>query len=585
MKLKKLILKNFRNFDDCEIELTNKNLIFGMNDVGKSNMIYALRLLFEQRIRNTPIQQTDFHKQNTQNNFEISCLIDLSGDDVYSQLLIAKAESASVDDKKLFKISLSARYCNGEPEVDLHWGTETEELIEIPKKGVNRSLLDDVFHCVYIPAQNNLNTSFKEFKKELLANHEQLETDLESQKKISKANEVINNEVAKLSSVNNMEVGINNMLSLFDKDYLVKISSNHTFGDLHNNLDLYMHDNNNSDHPEIYPTSGDGRIRKVMYALISYLLQEGRYSGRKIPLLLIEEPENHLFLSAQVELSKTIFREDFSPYLFLTTHSPQLFFKISDQANLIRLQKKDGSICTKSQIAYVPSEYNTYKNILLENLARCLFVDKVLLVEGESEKLLFECILDRLGKNRQNILIQPVLGVHFDLYVRILTGLGIKVLVKTDNDIKKNRASNDNPPATYSAIGYNRCVKLFNMMMQETQQVEKLPANEREPNEFRNHIITNFSDSFSKFNAQGIFLSERDLENDLASCLKLDSPKEFVNWLQKAKWHNMWFFTSLDENEIPKQIYSDLSTTEFEELAKRIYKSDLFKCLRVLTDD
>lgn len=43
MKFRKLKISNFRNFDDCVINLTNKNLIFGMNDVGKSNMLYALQ--------------------------------------------------------------------------------------------------------------------------------------------------------------------------------------------------------------------------------------------------------------------------------------------------------------------------------------------------------------------------------------------------------------------------------------------------------------------------------------------------------------------------------------------------------------
>ena len=73
MKFKKLIIKNFRNFDECEVELTNKNLIFGMNDVGKSNMIYALRMLFDYKIRNKEVFDTDFHNKNTAINIEISC--------------------------------------------------------------------------------------------------------------------------------------------------------------------------------------------------------------------------------------------------------------------------------------------------------------------------------------------------------------------------------------------------------------------------------------------------------------------------------------------------------------------------------
>lgn len=43
MKLKTLSIKNFRNFEDISITLSNKNVVFGMNDVGKTNFLYALR--------------------------------------------------------------------------------------------------------------------------------------------------------------------------------------------------------------------------------------------------------------------------------------------------------------------------------------------------------------------------------------------------------------------------------------------------------------------------------------------------------------------------------------------------------------
>ena len=47
MNFKSIAIKNFRNFKDISIELTNKNVLFGMNDVGKTNFLYALRFLFD----------------------------------------------------------------------------------------------------------------------------------------------------------------------------------------------------------------------------------------------------------------------------------------------------------------------------------------------------------------------------------------------------------------------------------------------------------------------------------------------------------------------------------------------------------
>lgn len=36
MELKHLIIKNFRNFENLNIDLSNRNIIFGLNDIGKS---------------------------------------------------------------------------------------------------------------------------------------------------------------------------------------------------------------------------------------------------------------------------------------------------------------------------------------------------------------------------------------------------------------------------------------------------------------------------------------------------------------------------------------------------------------------
>ncbi len=580
MHLRKLIVKNFRNFENCEIELSNKNLIFGMNDVGKSNLMYALRMLFDPSIRNIPLQKTDFNKKNIEKDIEISCLFDLSESSDYSNFLIAEIESAAINDSELFKISLIANYNNGYPIVNLKWGSDCKEpLIDIPMRGINRSLLDNIFYCVFIPSQNNIDSSFKSYKKELLSIHNSEDSDGDILEQIATENTAINTNISKLSSVKKMEDEVNKILSYFDNDYQIKISSNHQFGDIYSKLELFMHDNNSQD---IYPTAGDGRIRKVMYSLISYLLKNSQSSNRKIPILLIEEPENHLFISAQISLSRAIFNETFAPFIFLTTHSPQLFFRICNNANLIRIHKDNNFITTNSQCAIVPSSYHNYKNILLENLSQCLFADKVLLVEGESEKLLFEWILDTLEKDRSKIIIQPILGVNFEKYVEILKSLDIKVYIRTDNDIKSNNNK------TYSAIGYNRCIKLFNILSNNCEK-NKIPSAEKEPNEFREYINTDFSNDIKIFNQHKIYLSNIDLENDLSVALEVEDKDKFVRWLQHKKWQNMWYFiTFKDENEelTPDNILSKIfNNMSYIDCANKIYNHKFFSCLKDLIED
>lgn len=50
MRLEKVRIKGFRNFDDTEVIFQKKTLIIGANDVGKSNLLYALRILFDKTI-------------------------------------------------------------------------------------------------------------------------------------------------------------------------------------------------------------------------------------------------------------------------------------------------------------------------------------------------------------------------------------------------------------------------------------------------------------------------------------------------------------------------------------------------------
>lgn len=563
MKLRKLKIVNFRNFDDCKIELSNKNLIFGMNDVGKSNLIYALRLLFDSKARSNQIYDTDFHICDKSKPIEISCYLDISEENDFNNIIIAKADNAITDNTALFVIKLKIEFSNNQFISTLSWGSENEEdLIEIPMRGLNRTILDDIFYCIFIPSQNDILSKFKDYKKELLSNHQKNDDDIGIESEIQALNQSFNQKISNLSTIQTMESSLNEQLDLFDKNYKIKIYPSHTFGDLHNNLDIFMLDNQeNGMEPKFYPTSGDGRIRKVMYALISYLLKNSANANGKIPILLIEEPENHLFISSQIELSKTIFNEEFSPYLFLVTHSPQLFFKISNEANLIRLFKKNQKIEINSEIANIGDEYNNLKNILMENLAECLFVNKVLLVEGPSEKLLFEWILDTLGYDRTDITIQSILGIYFDKFVPILQGLGIKILIKTDNDIAKVQNKDE-----FSAIGFNRCVNIFNAL-NEYNQKDKLDYSNLDTDNFRNLINSNYTGDIQDFARSGIYLSKIDLENDLAECLGKD--KKFVKLLQKSKWINMWAFL--------KQATRDD--------AKKIFDHENFKCLQDLINE
>ena len=85
MKFEQIAIKNFRNFENIEICVSNKNIFFGLNDIGKTNFLYALRYVFDKDIRKNGFLDSDFHRKNVALPIEITVVIDISdkGGDFY----------------------------------------------------------------------------------------------------------------------------------------------------------------------------------------------------------------------------------------------------------------------------------------------------------------------------------------------------------------------------------------------------------------------------------------------------------------------------------------------------------------------
>jgi putative ATP-dependent endonuclease of OLD family len=47
MYLSRIKIENFRNFSEFDVQLTGNVVVVGENRVGKSNLLYALRLIFD----------------------------------------------------------------------------------------------------------------------------------------------------------------------------------------------------------------------------------------------------------------------------------------------------------------------------------------------------------------------------------------------------------------------------------------------------------------------------------------------------------------------------------------------------------
>ena len=134
MKFEKVSIVNFRNFENIEIDVSNKNVFFGLNDVGKTNFLYALRYVFDRDIRRNGLIDSDFHKKNTKKPIEITVTLDISDTgNADCQKLRAQLKGALLSSHNKVYIKLVAEYNSQDLSAApvLYWGGDLTYLYEL----------------------------------------------------------------------------------------------------------------------------------------------------------------------------------------------------------------------------------------------------------------------------------------------------------------------------------------------------------------------------------------------------------------------------------------------------------------------
>ena len=372
MKFKNIKISNFRNFEHIDISLDNKNVFFGMNDVGKTNFLYALRYLFDREVRKNNLVDTDFYHRNTSSPIEITICIDISDTtDSDSEKLRAKVKGAILSNQDLVYIKLVANYDKTEMFANpiLYWGGDEHDLHEIKAKGYFYEI-DYVFNVVYIDAYVDLYTLFKKNTAVLLKNDDV--TDKDKLEHIDLTIADLNTSIASLSGIKNFEERVVPEYNSFRHDKVtVSVKSEIAVNGLYSNVAPYIKREGSDD---LYPTSGEGRKKLLVYSIYDLLAEES--SEKKINLFLIEEPENHLHRAMQLALSHRIFVDEKYKYTFMTTHSSFVLAEM-DKVNLVRIYNET-KIDSSSSFYTVPTEYVKQKQRLNKGLADAIFADKVL---------------------------------------------------------------------------------------------------------------------------------------------------------------------------------------------------------------
>ena len=557
MKFNSVTIKNFRNFEDISIDLTNKNVLFGMNDVGKTNFLYALRFIFDKEIRKQNFNDTDYYKKNVFNPIEIIISIDISDtEDADSQKLRAKLKGAILSDQNIVYIKVKADY-NQKEMVGvpvLYWGGDIEDLEEMKVHGTFFEI-DYVFNVIYIDAYVDLYALFKKNANTLLVNdHEQDKDILES---IDKICDELNAEISGLSGIKAFEEKIAPEYKKFRHDDIsVSVKSEIAVKGLYSNIVPYIKQETDN---SLYPTSGEGRKKLLVYAIFDLLSKEEE--EKKITIFLIEEPENHLHRSMQIALSHILFLDNKYQYLFITTHSPYVLAEM-DQINLVRIYNED-KIVSKSVLYRVPTKFKSQRKMLNRGLVEAIFADKVLLVEGPSENVLFGKVLSEINPfyEADGIYILPVGGFGFKPYYHILDALQIDNIIKTDNDLRKIKGKEK-----YSVLGFSRLNNFTKKKILPDTPIDETGV------EAKRKLYDNNQEKLDQIRAEySIYLSRCSLEEDLDEIIH----DQMISYLPNADGDVIGYLQDAKNNHMV-ELVEKLTVED----CKRIYEHYNFACLK-----
>lgn len=157
-------------------------------------------------------------------------------------------------------------------------------------------------------------------------------------------------------------------------------------------------------------------------------------------LVLVEEPENHLDFSATRQQVKSL--QDANSVkgrqLIITTHSPMIASRLNLK-NIIWIQENGESKSFEDIDEETATYFSRLDNV---DILQVLMAPKLVLVEGPTEYVLMDPMIEQVLKNSADQLGIHVIsmgGDRYKRYVDLAVYLDHKILIITDNDGEAGR--------------------------------------------------------------------------------------------------------------------------------------------------
>lgn len=574
MQIKKVVLINYRNFSNSSINFSRNSLIIGSNDIGKTNLIYGIRLLLDKSLSDRDIEpyETDFHISSDgvqANNFSIT----ITFEDIYEDAVLSILKgNVSEERQTVFKIEAKRSTLN----YQLFIGSTIDSLEQIDSRYYLRYI-----NLKYVNAQRDLQRFIEKEKKNLLRisrlelNEDQNSEDIKKMEAISQSLDFVNQGVSELNHVKNSTTLINNELKKIAhtySDYQVHLDTGaiqiQQFVD---NLSLSASTNGSK-----MLLGGDGRNNQILLSLWKAKSQREFNPDDEVVFYCIEEPEAHLHPHQQRKLANYLNTELLGQTI-ITTHSPQITAQYKPDSIIHLINRGSGSYAANNGCSdCISNAWDDlgYRMSILP--AEAFFSRVVFLVEGPSEKLFYTALAKSLmiDLDYYNISILSVDGIQFEVYVNILDAMEIPWVVRTDNDVFKITIK-DKVTGTLNEkrnlAGINRCLSLANENKEAHLDVNTTPQSLLDNGKWL--FISN------KVNPKNIYLSKIDLENDLA----LELPNQLLEYADKSDLDEAINYLS-NQKAIRMREFLANKKEHLQELNGGELAKPLLRCKKIVTN-
>ena len=442
---------NFRNFHEFDVRLGLSGVIVGENSVGKSNLIFGLRLILDPTLSDTArmLREEDFWDGLSQ--------------PVVNREIIEIAIEFEDFEKETPVLAVLQPFCIRPGVARLTYRFK-------PKPYLNKDAapsVDDYEFVVFggVDEKNRVDYSLRRWMPvQLLPALRNAENDLASWRnsplrplieRLKLSDDTLSQVASEIDDATGQLLGESDVRQLTG-DIQTRLSEmvgnvleiDPTLGFVpavptRLSRALRMFGDGSSQRPVAELSLGVANILYLLLLAIDLERKEAA-SDRAMTILAIEEPEAHLHTHLQRLVFRDFLRRD-APVI-LTTHSPHVA-SVAPIESIVLLKNDPNGDGTKGgstlEAGLSDREVDDLQRYLDATRAEVLFARGVILVERASELFLVPAVAEGIGKNldEYGITVCSVHGTDFRPYAKLLgpRSLNIPFVVLTDGDVYLNQ--------------------------------------------------------------------------------------------------------------------------------------------------